>query len=63
MDVYYIGKDLNISFKTDVFPSASAGIIGASGPFKLMQYDQPSYRKTHNLIDNGVRKPYLYPRK
>ena len=62
IDVNYIGKNLNISFKTDVFPSASAGIIGAGGSFKLMQYDQPSYRKTHSLLKNGVRKPYLYPR-
>ncbi|WP_410494476.1 RHS repeat domain-containing protein [Chryseobacterium sp. CH1] len=62
IDINYIGKDLNISFKTDVFPSASAGIIGKGGSFKLMQYDQPSYKKTHNLKDNGVRKPYLYPR-
>ncbi|WP_053073336.1 DUF6443 domain-containing protein [Chryseobacterium sp. FH2] len=62
IDINYIGKNLNISFKTDVFPSASAGIIGAGAPFKLMQYNQPSYRKTHNLFDNGVRRPYLYPR-
>ncbi|UKB85378.1 RHS repeat-associated core domain-containing protein [Chryseobacterium sp. MEBOG06] len=62
IDVNYVGKNLNISFKTDVFPSASAGIIGAGGSFKLMQYDQPSYRETHSLFKNGVRKPYLYPR-
>ncbi|WP_129041901.1 hypothetical protein [Chryseobacterium sp. CH21] len=62
IDINYIGKNLNISFKTDVFPSASAGIIGAGGSFKLIQYDQPSYRDTHSLFKNGVRKPCLYPR-
>src|SRR5690606_16845419 len=31
VDVNYIGKDLNISFKTDVFPSATGGIRGERG--------------------------------
>ncbi|UKB85394.1 hypothetical protein LF887_07165 [Chryseobacterium sp. MEBOG06] len=41
IDVNYIEKNLNISFKIDVFPSASAGIIGAGGQKSKENLMQP----------------------
>jgi RHS repeat-associated protein len=53
------GNELSISAATDVFPSATLSVKGSgnSNTYKLMQYDQPSFKETHgrdkSFIDNG----------
>jgi hypothetical protein len=59
MNLSLSGNQLSISAATDVFPSATLSLKGSGNPnsYRLMQYDQPSFRATHgrdrSFIDNG----------
>ena len=58
LDINYNSKNgnLSVSFYTNIFPSATLKINGAS----IMQYDQPSFMKTHKapIVGTAGSKRY-----
>ncbi|OPC58133.1 hypothetical protein DSC47_11260 [Elizabethkingia miricola] len=56
MDYNSNNGNLSIDASTNIFPSANLSVKGNgnSDTFKLMQYDQPSFIKTHTAPVNGA---------
>lgn len=58
LDINYNNSNgaLSVDASTNIFPSANLNVKGSGNPntFKLMQYDQPSFIKTHTAPVNGA---------